>query len=363
MGVDIPRAVFKSAVERLTSISESSKVGLEAFNNLRIEGFGRQMKIGGFNKILAAEVVLEDIPPHEPFGFGASFAALKDLAAALPDAPINLRLGETSCTISAGASRFTLRIVAQEAFPPRQLLQGKPFDFADLSYYDTDIGDLFAAIGKVIYCTDVTSERHYARGVIAAPEFFFASDGLRLSRFPNRLLRVEKPIALPVEGLTRLSKFFKGRRLGGISGGATDITLAAHGMFATMRLLNWEIPRFQAAVPGGPADLFTAPREETIAALQRTLIVANQKSPQTSLDFDGRTLAFRTDEDGDVAEDSVPCKGSAAALVRINPRYLLEAISRIEGDEVCFHLRGQSGVTLTDSKGEHVNVIMPYRVN
>lgn len=363
MGVDIPRAVFKSAVERLTSISESSKVGLEAFNNLRIEGFGHQLKIGSFNKILAAEVVLEDIPPHEPFGFGASFAALKDLAAALPDAPVHLHLGETSCTISAGASRFKLRIVTQDAFPPRQLAQGKPFDFADLPYYDTDLGDLFSAIGKVIYCTDPTSGRNYAKGVIVTPDFFYASDGLRLSRFPNRVIRVDGPIALPVEGLTRLHKFFKGHHQGGISGGATDITFAAQGIFATMRLFSWEIPRFQAAVPGGPAGVFTAPREATIAALQRTLIVANQKSPQTDLQFDGQTLAFRTDDDGDVAEDSVPCMGPSGTSVRINPKYLLEAVSRIEGDEVCFHLRDQNAVTLTDSKGEHINVIMPYRVN
>jgi DNA polymerase III sliding clamp (beta) subunit (PCNA family) len=363
MGVEIPRAAFKSAVERLTSISESSKVGLEAFNNLRIEGFGHQLKIGSFNKILAAEVILGDIPPHEPFGFGASFAALKDLAAALPDAPVHLHLGESSCTISAGVSRFKLRIVTQDAFPPRQLVQGKPFDFADLPYYDTDLGELFLAIGKVVYCTDLTSERNYAKGVIVTPDFFYASDGLRLSRFPNRLMRVEKPIALPVEGLTRLHKFFKGYRQGGISGGVSDITLATQGMFATMRLFNWEIPRFQAAVPEGPADVFTAPREATIAALQRTLIVANQKSPQTDLHFDGRSLAFRTDEEGDVAEDSVPCMGVAPRSVRINPRYLLEAISRLDGDEVCFHLRGQSAVTLTDKVGEHINVIMPYRTN
>jgi len=368
MSIEIGQPVLRAAVERLSVVNETSKVPLEAYSNFRLQGFGSHLKLATFNRLMTAEVRIDTDSPHEPFVSGVSLKALKELVPLLPEADrVRLEIKANKCSISCGGASFNLKLVPGDAFPPRYLSGGRHFDYSELSYTDLSLREFFEAIGKVIYCTEPASDRIYARGVVVTPSYFFGTDGRRLARYPNRILPVETPYVIPVEALARLQKLYKGATTGGIAphGGEDvyELSFASMGIYATTRLLSTTLPDVGRVVPVTKADVFAIPKEPLLAALQRALILVNDKIPVSELHFSQERLRIRTDNDGNTSEESLAYSGLGTQLFQVNPRYLYEAVQRVDSEDIFFQLRGPDvAVIVTDAQGEHINAVMPRRV-
>jgi DNA polymerase III sliding clamp (beta) subunit (PCNA family) len=363
MLLELPRPIFKAAIERLSVLNENGKVKVDAYTHIRLEVRGQRLLLSTYNRTMKAEISISEMRHEgEDFVCGLPLGQLRDFSSTLPEADtVMLKTDDTGCTIQCGRARFRTRLLLEDAFPRAVDIDGNPVDHAALAHRKINLGFLFQSIGLVQHCVDPASQRPYAQGVIITPKVIAATDGMRLSKVPDEWIKPEKPIALTHESVTRLQKLFKGFGDGGVLLRPGELLLSGGGITAVTRLAAWPIPNIESAVPQKGLDTVSALAEDLIQALERALIIAEDKAPQTELEFTGHGfLKLLTEEDGQLSEDVVNVEGLARISIRVNPRFLLDAVKSIESEKVVFQIKApEAPLLVTNEAGDHVNVIMP----
>lgn len=363
MLLELPRPVFKSAIERLSVLSENRKVKVDAYTHIRLEMKGGRLLLSTFNQTMRAEISIAEVC-HEGQDMvcGLPLQQLRDFSSTLPEAhSVMLQTEDTGCKIHCGRAVLRTKLLLEDAFPRAMEIDGRPLDQAALGFRKTNLSFLFQSIGLVEHCVDTTSQRQYAQGIIITPESIVATDGMRLSQVPDEWVKPEKSIGLTQESVTRLQKMFKGCSEGGLLLRPGELFLTGGSITAVTRLAAWPIPNIKSAVPGSSSGKVSVLTEDLIHAIERSLIVAEDNAPQTELEFTGHGfLRLKTEEDGQVSEDTVSVEGLTPMTVRVNPKFLLAAAKSIESERAVFQLKApEAPLLITNETGEHVNVIMP----
>jgi DNA polymerase-3 subunit beta len=358
MLVELPRPIFKAAIERLSVLSESGKIKVDAYTHFRLETVAEGLLLSTYNRTMRAEILISEVT-HGGFQFvcGIPLLDVKDLCATLPSAAsITLHFEGSACTFRCGTVRFKTRILTEDAFPKPE---PQPFEMKPVN-----LQTLFQGLSLVQHCTDSTSQRQYAHGILITKSGLCATDGMRLSRVPDLWIKPEKPTAIMMDTVTRFQKLFKGYTEGGIAIHEGEIFMTGGGIKAVARLAAWRFPSVEAAIPKPSGRFVEISKEELSLALERALIVAEEAVPLplTTLQYTEEGLRIHTEHEGQVADDLViaQCPGRATAYV--NPRYLLEAVRSFEADSILLDMQGpEIPLLLTEEGGAHVNVVMPLQ--
>lgn len=356
MLVELPRPIFKAAIERLSVLSESGKIKVDAYTHFRLETVAEGLLLSTYNRTMRAEILISEVA-HDNFQFvcGIPLQEIKDLCATLPAAAtITLQFDGASCTFRCGSVRFKTRILTEDAFPKPQP-QGFEFKPVNLQL-------LFHGLSLVQHCTDAGSQRQYAHGILVTKSGLCATDGMRLSRVPDHWIKPDKPTAIVMETATRLQKIFKGYNEGGIAIHEGELFMTGGGIKAVARLAAWRIPNIDDAIPKPSGVFVQVMKEELSLALERALIVASEPTPMTALQYTPEGLRILTEHEGQVADDLVVAQCPGRAIAYVNPRYLLDAVRSFEGDSILLDMQGpEIPLLLTEEGGTHVNVVMPLQ--
>lgn len=363
MRLELQARVFRSAIERLSVLNENGKVKVDAYTHVRLGASPGGMTLATFNRVMRAQLVIHDILAGDNVMCGLPLAELKAFCANLPEADtLAMEFDDTGCTMHCGKARFRTRALYEDAFPRSVDASGQLVDYPRLPFTAVNLQFLFQAVGLVSHCVDTASQRQYAQGIIITPSSISATDGMRLSRVPDLWIKPEKPIAITMESLTRLQKLFKGCQEGGALLRPGELVLTGGGITAVTRLAAWPIPNVEGAFPKTQATRVAIPKPAISQALQRALIVASEKAPQTTLHFSDQGLRLHTEEDGQLSEELVSDTPAPKVSITANPHYLLDAVESVESDEAIFELRGLNAPLIISSEGgDHVNVIMPIQ--
>lgn len=365
MRIELQTRAFRAAIERLSVLNENGKIKVDAYTHIRLGASPRGMTLASFNRVMRAELVINEVLAGDNVLCGLPLAELKAFCSNLPEADdMTMDFEETGCAIQCGSARFRTKVLYGDAFPRSVDASGQPVDYPRLPFTRVNLQFLFQSVGLVSHCVDSSSQRQYAQGIIITPASICATDGMRLSKVPDQWLKPEKPMALTMESFTRLQKLFKGCQEGGVALRPGELVMTGGGITAVTRLAAWPLPNVEGVFPKSPASRVPIDKQELSQALQRALIVASDSAPQTTLHFSESGVRLHTEDDGQSSEDLVACEGTAPLSIMVNPRYLLDAVRSVESDCAVFELRGtQAPLVITNEAGDHVNVIMPIQAS
>ena len=136
-------------------------------------------------------------------------------------------------------------------------------------------------------------------------------------------------------------------------------------IFLSMRLIEGKYADYRRIIPAPLPRPVKISREEVLASLKRISLMSTDKSRSvTFLLSAGRMeLTSQSPELGDAKEEvNVDYEGESL-VIGFNSRYLIDAVSSIEGENVFLEFRGKQnpGVVRSADGSNHTSVVMPMR--
>lgn len=329
------------------------------------------------------EVGIQSILPAEIKETGAitvKARSLLDIVRELPDTEIHLQTKENSrLEITANKSVFNILGLPAEDFPE---IPG--FSTEDPQQFVRMNGTaIMAMLDKTLYAASTDEARYHLNGV-----FFETLDekNKRVFRMvatdAHRLSLVDNPDALfdesawslfrdgiivPRKGLNEL------RRL--LSEGKEDFFVTIRGrmmfvkrdnIFLSMRLIEGKYADYRRIIPEASENAISVDREGFLASLKRISLMSTDKSRSVTFSLTPGVLQLssQSPELGDAKEEISVDYDGEELKIGFNSRYLIDAVSTIEGEKVLLEIKGRQnpGVIRSSVGANHTSVVMPMRI-
>jgi DNA polymerase-3 subunit beta len=131
------------------------------------------------------------------------------------------------------------------------------------------------------------------------------------------------------------------------------------------KLIEGSYPNYRQVIPGDMKERISLIREEFLHALRRAEIMTSEKSNSVKLSFGKNNLAI-TANSPDVGEAresiAINYKGKEMAIA-FNPKYLIDALSALNNDEVFIELIDELSPGVLKINGPFLYVVMPMRLS
>lgn len=198
-----------------------------------------------------------------------------------------------------------------------------------------------------------------------------ATDGHRLALIDRSLssAKLAKGVILPRKGLTELRKLLEDTELAEVTMtvGERDARFQAGSVSLFMRLIEGEFPDYRQVVPKESRVKASLGRDELLAALRRTALLASERSHGVKLALQAGTLSLSASnpEQGEASEDLEVAYQGQPVTVGFNARYLLEVLNvHAAGDTVELGLTDEvgPGVVRGSQDPTYTYVLMPMRL-
>lgn len=329
------------------------------------------------------EVGIQSILPAEIQETGAitvKARSLLDIVRELPDTNILFQTRENSrLEITANKSVFNILGLPAEDFP-----EIPSFSTEDQQQFVRMNGTaVMAMLDKTLYAASTDEARYHLNGVYFETledkdkRVFrmVATDAHRLSLVDNPEALFEESawklfregIIVPRKGLNEL------RRL--LAEGKEDFLVSIRGrmlfvkrdnIFLSMRLIEGKYADYRRIIPEQSTNAIAVDREEFLASLKRISLMSTDKSRSVTFNLapGSLQLSSQSPELGDAKEEiSVDYEGESLKI-GFNSRYLIDAVSTIEGEKVLLELKGKQnpGVIRSSDGANHTSVVMPMRI-
>lgn len=296
---------------------------------------------------------------------------LNDIVSRLPGAPIRLKANpDGRLLVTCGRSRFEISTLPAEEFPGIP----QPGDQPQVGVSQR----LFKqAIRRVAFATASSEEsKAVMTGVLTNIEgdrmTLVSTDGRRMAYHE---LAVDNPDNLSVQAIVPGRAMQELARLLADGDEAVRFSLAQGQFYCSLgsvsmhsRLLEGVFPDFRRVLPESFQRSGRVGRESLLSALQRMLIVAQEKqSPNLIvLELEGDTLKLTANTpDVGLAEEEVPLVFDGDPLkVAFNGKYLVDALTVLDCDEVELELQDESrsAVLRPVESRDYRYVVMPVRL-
>lgn len=329
------------------------------------------------------EVGIQSILPGEVQDAGAitvKARSLLDIVRELPDTHITFQTRENSrLEITANRSVFNILGLPAEDFP-----EVPGFSTEDHKQFVRMNGTaVMAMLDKTLYAASTDEARYHLNGVYfetlddKSKRLFrmVATDAHRLAMvdnadalFDDNAWRLFKEgVIVPRKGLTEL------RRL--LAEGKEDFFVTIKGrmlfvkrdqIFLSMRLIEGKYADYRRIIPETDTQSISLDREPFLASLKRISLMSSDKSRSVTFSLSPGLLQLssQSPELGDAREEiSIDYTGEELKI-GFNSRYLIDALSTLEGEKILLEVRGKQnpGVIRSCEGLSHTNVVMPMRI-
>jgi len=354
----IDQKSLAGALDKIAAATES-KHQLNIYRAIQVHVANKWVTLMATSPTMTASLAFEvDVPgPLTPVAFGVSQELFSKVVHALPSGALSFTIENASLHVSTPSSEFKLNLISPEAFPPAR-------DFNNVSYSAVDMPFLLYSLGKVSYCRNPGADRPRFRCVYLDHEHFTATDGYRLSIFPNKVgYAPMSETLMSSDTVDRLQKIFSGcGKEGGIFVSEHEVVLAQGTTQVAVRTLAETYPQYKSVIPVSKATRVVFERKDLLAALRRVLIVAEKtRLVDMNLTPAGLSLLSNSSESGSAGE-TIFCDVTdfKEIGVTVNGDFALDALKAMDQDKVVLELRSPE-VSIVFTDGEHINVIQPVR--
>lgn len=361
-----------SSVQRATA----ARVIQPILSNILIEAISpNQLKLSATDLDFSIETVIL----AECSQLGKITISAKKLAEILSKLP---KSQEVSCSvdsvaqtvrIESGSVIFDIRTLPADEFPSIPV-------FDESNYIDVNA----AAFLKAVAQTAFAAAGYDSNNVLAGVFFQFNGQGLEMaatdgSRLAKRIdaissdlpaLDHEVSAIIPAKILQELTKLLSSDlaqddviRIGVNEG---QIAFRAERYYVVSRLLDGMYPKYNQLIPQNNRIVIFTRRKEFIDALERTSVMANERTNIVKLSFSNNSMSLeaQTPDVGD-SQDSMVVEYSGEPFhIAFNYRYVIDALKVIDSDDVRMETSGALAPTLFKSRDDnnYLCLVMPVQV-
>ncbi len=199
-----------------------------------------------------------------------------------------------------------------------------------------------------------------------------ATDGSRLARCVETLegSTISETVSaiIPAKTLQELIKLLSGLTDKTLRIAIKDgqIAFRTESFYVLSRLLDGQYPQYEQLIPKEYQIIAYANRQALINSLERTAVMANERTNIVKMTFDKGNLSLmaQTPDVGD-SKDKVDIQYEGDEMnIAFNYKFVLDALKVIESDDVRMELNGGLSPTLFKSRDENgfLCLVMPVQV-
>ncbi len=275
-------------------------------------------------------------------------------------------IDEKMMSITSGASKFKVNILPKEDYP--QVPEPK---------FEKDINlplEKFKEMIERVYCAISHEQRYYLNGALMKLKNnsieLISTDGHRLAYTCSKIddLNITEEIKgiISKKTLSELRKF-------------EDKTIAfdldENNLFfnvtnrtITSRIIEGKFPNYEAVIPKDNSNTLTLSREKISNAVSRVSLLSAERSRGVRFSIkENKVSLFSSNPELGEARDEVEVEYSGEEFeIGFNSQYILDFLSTVKTEEVCFELKDENSAVLMRTKDEeeieYKYVLMPMKI-
>jgi len=273
--------------------------------------------------------------------------------------------------VLAGRSKFKVVSLPPGDFPELPIREPP----AKGSTMRVAAGTLREMIDRTLFAVSADETRHNLSGVymeaVKGTLRMVATDGHRLAKIDRALadVKMAKGVIMPQKGLREFRKILEDAEVAdvGLSIGDRELRADLDGVSFFMRLVEGEFPNYDQVIPKETTRKAVVQRDDLLAALRRTSLLASERSHGVRLGLSpgSLSLAASNPDQGEASEDIEASYSGDEVHVGFNARYLIEVLGvHPQGDTIEIGLTDEvgPGVVRGSQDPDYTYVLMPMRL-
>jgi len=371
---DVHQAV--AAVQRATA----TRVIQPILSNILIIADNEKLKLSATDLDFAIET---SIPAHIVVAGQSTLSAkkLSEILGKLPNSrevEFDIDHETQMARIQSGTAIFDMRTLPSDDFPIVPALDETVADA------DSGVGGVLEvdakALARAINQTTFAAASYDANNVLGGVYFQINADGLEMaatdgSRLARRIEAVQSVSLGPVSAIIPARTLQEFLKLSASDSGNPTVKIAIYNgqisfrtsrYYVLSRLLDGQYPKYNQLIPQENKVVAYANRKEFIECLERTAVMANERTNIVKMMLEGNllSLAAQTPDVGD-SKDTLSIHYEGEPLnIAFNYKYVLDALKVIESDDVRMETNGPLAPTLFKAREEngYLCLVMPVQV-
>lgn len=270
--------------------------------------------------------------------------------------------------VKSGKTHFRLACLSADEFPVWPPLH-------DTEELTVPSAMFLEMIEKTIYAAGESDTRYVLNGLLfhVKPEGILTivgTDGHRLALCEKSLgapRGEEKRMILSRKAVTELRRFLSEEDTPvKIAIGKNHVLFEMGDVQFLTRLIEGTYPNYEQVIPADNQKTVTADRESLMRSLRRVSIMSKERSSAVKVEINaGQMVISASNPDLGEATDEIGITYSGEEMaIGFNARYVLDALSVMDGEKVLLRLKEPLSATLIqqDGREDHKCVVMPMRL-
>jgi DNA polymerase III subunit beta len=364
MEVTLNRDAFLKGLQMVQNIVEPRQT-LPILANVLLETDGDTVRLTATDLEVGARVSV----PARVAGKGAitvSARKLAEIVKELPAADLALRVQDNaSVALKCGTASYKLVGMAPDDFPPVV-----PSEKA--TWLKVEGKTLREMLGQTSFAVSHDETRYALNGVLFAlagkDARLVATDGHRLAMSRRTLGNVGAATTgiVPRKAITEIMRVLGTGEDVEIALTENQFVLQMPNFIMTARLIEGQFPNYEAVIPKAHPGKLVISRVALTSALRRVAVMAEERNKPVKFVLAPSALKLSaSSQDLGEAEETLDVDYAGAEVtIGFNSRYLLDAISPIEKDQVIVEFKDglSPGVIRSVEDEGYCCVIMPMRI-
>jgi DNA polymerase III subunit beta len=291
---------------------------------------------------------------------------LGEIVKELPAAALTLKVGDNAgVSLRCGSVSYKLVGLAPDDFPP-------VVPAAPTAWITLEAGTLRDMLARTSFAISHDESRYALNGVLFAVHDkelrLVATDGHRLALTRSPL--GESPGAVsgivPRKAVVEIARSLGASEEVRLALTENQFVVEMANFVMTARLIEGQFPNYEAVIPKGHPARLGAVRGALVSALRRVSVMADDRNRPVKFALAPGTLRLTaSSQELGEAEEVLEVEYTGAEItVAFNSRYVLDALSPLDKDDVVFELKDalSPGVVRGGSDETYRCVIMPMRI-
>ncbi len=354
MEVVLDRDQFLKGLQMVHNIVEPRQT-LPILANVLLEADGEMIRLTATDLEVGARV---SVPARvaSPGAVTLSARKLAEIVKELPAAALTLKVGESAAvTLRCAGVNYRLVGLAPDDFPA-------VVPAAPPAWLTLEAKTLREMLAQTSFAVSHDESRFALNGVL----FVFQPKEIRLvATDGHRLAIANRGVGHGLSGVTGIVPRKAVTEIMRVLGTTEDV-LQMPNFVMTARLIEGQFPNYEAVLPKGHPGRLAIKRSALTAALRRVSVMAEERNKPVRfvLTPGTLTLAAASHDLGEAEETMEVDYAGAELTIGFNSRYVLDALSPMDQDDVVVELKDSlsPGVIKSAQDDGHCCVIMPMRI-
>jgi DNA polymerase-3 subunit beta len=364
MEVVLDRDAFLRGLQMVQNIVEPRQT-LPILANVLLECEGETARLTATDLEVGARVSI----PANVASKGAitvSARKLAEIVKELPAAAVALKVTDNaSVSLRCGGVTYKLIGLSADDFPP--VVPASPESWVSL-----EAKTLREMLSQTSFAISHDETRYALNGVLFALQGkdlqMVATDGHRLAMAKRSLGHGVGSVTgiVPRKAVTEIARVLGAGEDVQIAITENQFVLQMPNFVMTARLIEGQFPNYEAVIPKSHPKRLVIPRPALSAALRRVAVMAEERNKPVKFTLAPASLRLSaSSQELGEAEEMLDLDYSGEEIViGFNSRYVLDAISALEKDQVVLELKDSlsPGVIKSVEDDGYLCVIMPMRI-